>query len=68
MLLLKIVLHWFDSPNTPNTLKHHLVRVNYTTSNTSYNNELIINWDSCIENDRPTIPQFQKNWDNINTK
>jgi hypothetical protein len=21
-----------------------------------------------IENEKPTIPQFQKNWDNINTK
>jgi hypothetical protein len=25
-------------------------------------------WDVENENERPTIPQFQKNWDNINIK
>jgi hypothetical protein len=42
----------------------------------SKNNELIIHhydetsavWDVENENERPTIPQFQKNWDNINIK
>jgi hypothetical protein len=42
----------------------------------SKDNELIIHhydealavWDVENENERPTIPQFQKNWDNINIK
>jgi hypothetical protein len=42
----------------------------------SKDNELIIHhydealavWDVVNENERPTIPQFQKNWDNINIK
>jgi hypothetical protein len=42
----------------------------------SKDNELIIHhynkalavWDEENENERPTIPQFQKNWDNINIK
>jgi hypothetical protein len=42
----------------------------------SKDNELIIHhydealavWDVANENERPTIPQFQKNWDYINIK
>jgi hypothetical protein len=45
-------------------------------SKNSKDNELIIHhydealavWDVENENERPTIPQFQKNWDNINIK
>jgi hypothetical protein len=34
-----------------------------------FNQELSLAvWDVENENERPTIPQFQKNWDNINIK
>jgi hypothetical protein len=34
---------------------------------TIYDEALAV-WDVENENERPTIPQFQKNWDNINIK
>jgi hypothetical protein len=35
---------------------------------THHYDEALAVWDAENENERPTIPQFQKNWDNINIK